>query len=66
MASILFLTGAIYCNIFRCNYLRNKKLFLDFFLHLLYLDSISNYFKKNMILIADVFLKLQTLNNVVR
>ena len=45
---------------------QKQKTFSGFFLHLLYLDSISNYFKKNMILIADVFLKLQTLNNVVR
>ena len=29
--SFLFLTEAIYCSIFKCNYLRNEKLFLNFF-----------------------------------
>ena len=29
--SILFLIYTIYCNIFRCNYLRNKRLFLSVF-----------------------------------
>ena len=67
MTSILFLKEAIYCNIFRCNYLRNEKLFLKFFfLHFLNLDSILNIFEKNMILIADVFLNLQTPKNMVR
>ena len=32
MTSILFLIETIYCNIFRCNYLRNKKTFSNFFL----------------------------------
>ena len=31
MTIILFLKGTIYCNILRCNYLRNKKLFSYFF-----------------------------------
>ena len=31
MTSIVFLKGAIYCNIVRCNYLRHEKLFLNFF-----------------------------------
>ena len=33
MTSILFLIDTIYCKIFRCNYLRNKTLFLDVFLN---------------------------------
>ena len=32
MTSIPFLTEAIYCNIFRCNHLRNEKHFLNFLL----------------------------------
>ena len=32
MTSILFLTVAIYCNIFRCIYLKNEKDFVNFFL----------------------------------
>ena len=67
MTSILFLTEAICCNMFRCNYLRNEKLFVNFFfLKFLNLDSIWNIFKKKITLIADVFLNLQTAENVVR
>ena len=33
MTSIFFLTEAIYCKIFRCNYLRNKRYFLNFYLY---------------------------------
>ena len=32
MTSILFLKEAIYCDIFRCNYIRDKKDFVSFFL----------------------------------
>ena len=31
MKSILFLIDTIYCNIFRCNYLKKKKIFSQFF-----------------------------------
>ena len=55
MTSILFLIETSYCNIFRCNYLRNKKLFLNSFLHFRNIDSILNIFKKKMTCIADVF-----------
>ena len=44
--SILFLKETIYCNIFRCNCLRNKKPFWTFFLHLRNLDSIWAFLKK--------------------
>ena len=53
--SILFLREAIYINIFRCNYLGKKKYYLNFFWNFRNLDSILNIFKKNMILIADIF-----------
>ena len=66
MTSILFLRETIYCNIFRCNYHRNKKLLPDFFLYFRNLDSILNIFKKKMTLIADAFLNLRTLKNLVR
>ena len=66
MTSILFLIETIYCNIFRCNYVRNKKLSLNFFLNFPNLNSILNIFKKRMTLIADVFLNLRTPKNVVR
>ena len=44
MRSILFLIQTIYCNIFRYNYLRNKRFFS--FLHFRNLQSILNFFKK--------------------
>ena len=53
-------------NIFRYNYIRNEKYFLDFFLHFLSLDSTLNSSKKKMTLIADVFLHLRTPKKVVR
>ena len=60
MTSILFLTEAIYCNIFRWIYLRKEKHFLNLFLHFLNLEAFLNISKGNMTLIADVFLKLRT------
>ena len=66
MTSILFLTEAIYCNMFRCNYLRNEKPFLHFFVHFLNLYATLNIFKKKMTLWTDVFLNLRTPKNVVR
>ena len=66
MTSILFLTEATYCNIFRCNYLKNQKYFLNFLLHILNLEPILNIFKKKMTLIADVFLNLGHRKDVVR
>ena len=61
-----FLIVTIYSNIFRWNYLRNGKYFLNFFLRFLNLDSILNIFRKKMTLKTDVFLTLQTPKNVVR
>ena len=65
MTSILLLREAIYCNIFRCIYLKKEKYLLNFFLHFLNLDSILYIFKKKMVLIADVFLSLRSQKNVV-
>ena len=66
MTSILFLTEAIYCNIFRCIYHRNEKYFVNFFFHFPNLEWILNIFKKKMTLRADVFLQLRTPKYVVR
>ena len=65
MASIFFFIETIYSNIFRCNYLK-KKVFLNLFLHFRNLNLILNIFKKEMTLIANVFLDLWTLKIVVR
>ena len=43
-----------------------KKIFSNFFFHFLNLDSILNFFKKKMTLIADIFLNMLTPKNVVR
>ena len=66
MTDILFLIETNYGNIFRCNYLRNKKLFLNFFFAFWNLDSILNMLKKKMTLRAHVFLILRILKNMVR
>ena len=47
MKGIVFLTEGIYCNIFKCNYLRNEKYFLNFFLLFLNLDLILKISKEN-------------------
>ena len=67
MTTILFLREAIYCNIFRSNYIRNEKHFLIFvLLDCLDLDSILIFFekKRKMTFIADKFLNLRTPKNV--
>ena len=66
MTSILFLIKTIYSNIFTCNYLRNEKYFLNFFLPFRNLISILNIFQKKMNLIADVFLNLRSPKDAVK
>ena len=57
MTSILFLTENIWRNQFGSNYLRNEKLFLNYFLRFRNLHEILNICKKKMTLIADLFAK---------
>ena len=66
MTSILFLIEAIFCNNFKCNYLRNEKYLLTFFFYFLNLDWILNIFKKKMTIIADIFFNLRTPKDVFR
>ena len=66
MTNVFLLIEAIYCNIFRCNYLRHEKYFLNFFSHFRNLDSILNIFKRRMNLIAYVFCNLEAPKSVVR
>ena len=66
MKSIQFSIETISSNIFRYNYLGNKKIFPIFFFRFRNLDSTLNIFKKKMTLIADIFLNLGTPKNVVR
>ena len=66
MTSILFLTENIWRNQFRSNYLKNKKLFPNFFVRFRNLHEILNIFKEKMSFIADLFAKLRTPKNVDR
>ena len=50
---------------FKSSYLKNKKHFLGFLLHLWNLNQIWNVFKKNNIVIANVFPKLATVTGFV-
>ena len=50
----------------RCNYLRNKKLFPNFFMRSSNLDQILKILKTMMIIIGYVFSKKQTTNDVIR
>ena len=66
MTSIICLTETISRNEFRCNYLKNKKLFLKFFLHFQDLNLILNRSQKKMTLIGDAFPEIAAPKNMVR
>ena len=66
MTSILFKVLRICNSQFKCNYLKNQKLFLNFLFYLWNLHQILNILKKNMMVIANVLPKLQTVNILVR
>ena len=51
---------------FRIHLSQKRKISLNFFFHFLNLDSILNIFKKEMILIPDVFLNLRTPKHLVK
>ena len=61
MASILFKVVRICNSQFKCNYLKNKKLFLNFLFDSWNLHQILNILREKMIIIANVFPKLQTM-----
>ena len=66
MASILLNIGTICNSQSQCNYLKNEKLFLNFLFHFWNLHQILNILKWKMMVIANVFPKLQNVNNFVR
>ena len=66
MASILFKILRIWNSQFKCQYVKNESLFLKFFLHFWILYQILNILKEKMIVIANVFPKLQTVKILVR
>ena len=66
MASVLFKIVRISHSQFKCNYLKNKKLFLNFLFHLWNLHQIFNILKQKMMVVVNVFPKVQTVKNLLR
>ena len=66
MRSILLGILGICISLVKCKYLKNKKLFLKFLLHLWNIHEILNIFEKKMIVLANVFRKLQTVKDLVK
>ena len=65
ITSILFRIVRICRSLFKSSYLKNKKHFLGFLFHLWNLHQILNNFKKEKIVIANVFPKLATVQGLV-
>ena len=66
MTSIMCLTETFWRNEFRCNYLKNKKLFLNFFFDFQNLKLILNSSQKKMTLIGDIFGEISAPKKMVR
>ena len=66
MASILVNIARICDSQFKCNYLKNQRHLINFLLHFWNLHEISNFLIKNMMDIANIFLKLETVKNFIR
>ena len=66
MASIMFKVLRICNSQLKFNYLKKEKLFLNFLFHFWNLHQILNILKEKMIVIANVFPKLQTVKIFVR
>ena len=58
MTSILSAICRIFCNKFKCYYLKNRRLFLEFLLKFWNVREIYNIFKKRMRALAYLFSKL--------
>ena len=65
MTSILLGTVRVCCSLFKCNYVENKKRFFQILLRLWNLHQILNIFQKKMIVIANVFPRLQAVKTLV-
>ena len=65
MRSIVFSITRICDCQFKCNYLKNENLFLNFVFDFCNLHQIWNILKKKMMVIANVFPKLQTMKSFV-
>ena len=65
MASILFNIERVSNSRFVCNYMKNETLFRDFLFHFLNLHPILSLLKKRMMVLPNMFPKLQTVKNFV-
>ena len=66
MASMLLKTVIICNSQCKCNYLKNTKPFPHFLFHFWNLHQILNILRKNMMVRANIFPKIQTVKNFVR
>ena len=66
MINIKFKIAGICHSQFKCNYLKNENSFLKFLFHFCNLHKISNILKEKMIVIANVFPKLEIVKKFVR
>ena len=66
MPSIVFKIVRICNSQFKCNYLKKENLFLNFLFHFRNINQIWTILQKKMIAIANLFPKLQTVENLVR
>ena len=65
MASILLNIAGICNSQFKCNYLKSENFFLNFLFHFWSLNRILKILKQKMMVLANVFSKLQTVKNFV-
>ena len=65
MACLLFNIARICNSQFKCKYLKNEKRFLNFLFHIWILHQVLHILKKMMMVIANVFPKLQTVKDFV-
>ena len=65
MASILLNIVGICNSQFKCNYLKSENFFLNFLFHFWSLNRILKILKQKMMVLANVFSKLQTVKNFV-
>ena len=63
MTKTLLKIARIWNSQFKYNYLKNEKSFVNFLLHFWNVHQILNILKEKMLVIANVFPKLQTVNS---
>ena len=66
MKNILLGIVRICSSLWKCNYLQTQKVFLNFLFHLWYIHQVLNIFEEKMIMIANLFPRLQTVKSFVK